>query len=126
MTAPAPLPARVANLVIDCNDLGVVTEFWSVLLGLPETSKEDDGWVDLAPLGAGGPVLSFQQVPEGKSLKNRLHLDLAVGDVVAAGGRAAALGATPASELHPGGGLPWRVWRDPEGNEFCFVTEEAR
>jgi predicted enzyme related to lactoylglutathione lyase len=121
VTTAAPLPARAANVVIDCNDLELVTEFWSVLLGLAETAKED-GWADLGPLGPGGPVLSFQQVPEGKSAKNRLHLDLAVDDVSAAGERAAALGATAASQLHPGGGSPWQVWRDPEGNEFCFVS----
>jgi hypothetical protein len=86
-------------------------------------------WFDLAPLGEGGPVLSFQLVPESKIVKNRLHLDIAVdpahGGAVAAGYRALALGAQPASELFAADSAPWQVWRDPDGNEFCLCTTAA-
>lgn len=119
---------RAAHLVIDVTDLDRVAGFWAALLDLGVTRRELD-WVDLAPLGRGGPVLSFQRVPEPKTVKNRLHLDLAVdpvaGGVVAAGYRAHALGATPATEIFAADSTPWQVWRDPEGNEFCFVTESA-
>jgi catechol 2,3-dioxygenase-like lactoylglutathione lyase family enzyme len=120
------LRVRAAHLVVDVTDLDRAAVFWSALLGIGVTIREA-GYLDLGPLGTGGPVLSFQLVPEAKAVKNRVHLDLAVdpgaGGVVAAGYRAHALGATPVSELHSADSAPWQVWRDPDGNEFCLVTE---
>lgn len=117
---------RAAHLVFDVNDLDKAAAFWAALLDLAVAHRGAD-WVDLAPLGGGGPVLSFQLVPERKVVKNRLHIDIAVsasgGGVVAAGRRAQALGAQAASPLHAAESSPWQVWRDPEGNEFCLVTE---
>ncbi|MFS2293481.1 MAG: hypothetical protein FWJ90_12370 [Actinomadura sp.] len=92
------------------------------LLGMKITAVSGD-WLDLEPLGGNGPCLSFQRVPEGKTGKNRIHLDLGVPDIGAAGKRAASLGATPAAGPMGDPGAPFRVWRDPEGNEFCFCTE---
>jgi catechol 2,3-dioxygenase-like lactoylglutathione lyase family enzyme len=112
---------RVTDLVVDCNDLGGQPAFWTGLLGLAQVSRSED-WVELGPLGAGGPALCFQLVPEAKMAKNRLHLDLLVPDAVAAGRRAAGLGATAVSALHQGREGPWQVWRDPEGNEFCLIS----
>ncbi|MEO3828650.1 VOC family protein [Actinomadura sp. B10D3] len=111
----------VGNIVIDCADLEAMAAFWGGLLGLKTTVANAD-WLDLERLGEGGPVLSFQRVPEGKKVKNRLHLDLDVPDVRAAGERAARLGATPAAEPMGNPASPFQVWRDPEGNEFCFCT----
>ncbi|MFC0038992.1 VOC family protein [Actinomadura rayongensis] len=114
---------KVTHVVFDCNDLDVVARFWGALLKL-ETTQRDDGWLDLEPLGKDGPVLSFQLVPEGKAVKNRVHLDLDVPDIAVAGERARALGATPASEpMGENPERPFQVWYDPEGNEFCFCTE---
>ncbi|MFD0686522.1 VOC family protein [Actinomadura fibrosa] len=112
---------KVANIVIDCADLEALGAFWGGLLGMKPTGRDDD-WLDLEPLGEGGPTLSFQLVPERKTIKNRLHLDLYVPDVAAAGERAERLGATPASGLMGRPEAPFRVWRDPEGNEFCLCT----
>ncbi|WP_030175708.1 VOC family protein [Spirillospora albida] len=113
---------KVGNIAIDCNDLEAMTAFWGTLLDLKTTSRSDD-WIDLEPLGEGGPVLSFQKVPESKSGKNRLHFDLDVPDIHAAGERARELGATPAgAPMGDDPDSPFQVWRDPEGNEFCFVT----
>lgn len=73
------------------------------------------------PAGA-GPRLLAQQVPEGKTAKNRLHLDVRVG----AAGRAAevarlvALGATEHGSFDEHGSS-WTVLTDPEGNEFCLT-----
>ncbi len=118
--------ARAAHLVVDVNDLDRAAGFWCALLELDVRDRTSD-WVDLGPLGVGGPMLSFQLVPEAKAVKNRLHLDLAVnpaaGGVVGAGQRARALGATPVTELFSPDKAPWQVWRDPEGNEFCLVTD---
>jgi len=119
---------RPAHLVVDVSDLERAVAFWSALLGSP-VSVTEAGYCDLGPLGAGGPVLSFQVVRDLKTAKNRLHLDLAAdpadGGVVAAGERARALGATAASEVFDRASAPWQVWRDPDGNEFCLVTESA-
>ncbi|WP_176611784.1 VOC family protein [Actinomadura sp. WMMB 499] len=112
---------KVGNLVFDCTDLDVMAGFWGGLLGMEETSRDED-WLDLQPLEGHGPVLSFQLVPEGKTIKNRIHLDLDVPDIHAAGERARRLGASPAGEPMGDPATPFRVWYDPEGNEFCFVT----
>ena len=70
----------------------------------------------------GRPRVLFQRVPEAKTVKNRVHLDLHVGpgrreDEVA---RLVRLGAT---ELHRGaqGPYEWATLADPEGNEFCVA-----
>lgn len=118
-------PARVAHLVVDCNDLARVSAFWSNLLGL-EVATTEDGWLDLEPLADGGPVLSFQRVPERKAVKNRLHLDLQVTDIGPEAERARALGASPASAVYAGQSGSWQIWRDPEGNEFCLVAADTR
>ncbi|WP_433231008.1 VOC family protein [Actinomadura formosensis] len=109
----------VGNIVIDCAELDAMAAFWGGLLGM-KTTMSSDNWLDLEPLGGNGPTLSFQRVPEGKTIKNRLHLDLDVPDIHAAGERAARLGATPAAEPVEGARTSFQVWRDPEGNEFCF------
>ncbi|MBO2459769.1 VOC family protein [Actinomadura violacea] len=116
MTSP-----KIGNIVIDCADLDAMAAFWGALLDLKATAA-DDGWLDLEPLGAGGPTLSFQRVPERKKIKNRYHFDLEVPDIHAAGERAEGLGAAPAGEPMGDPQAPFRVWRDPEGNEFCFCT----
>lgn len=124
-----PGPARVANIVVDCADLDVMAAFWGAVLGARVVKRERGEWLDLEPLADAsgartGAVLSFQQVQESKQVKNRLHLDVEV-----AGGEftrwrefVAGLGATEAGRVHAPDSLPWQVWRDPEGNEFCLVT----
>lgn len=118
---PSAPRVHVGHLVVDTADIDRAVAFWSALLELPVTAR-GDVWVDLAPVGAGGPVLAFQQVPEVKAGKNRLHIDLEVSDIDAAGDYALWLGATPMSAVQGPAGRTWRVWRDPEGNEFCLVT----
>ncbi|WP_344598231.1 VOC family protein [Actinomadura vinacea] len=112
----------MSNVVIDCTDLDVMIAFWGGLLGMKVTERQDD-WVDLEALGTDGPLLGFHLVPESKSGKNRVHLDIEVPDVRAAGERARELGATPHGEpMGENPARPFQVWLDPQGNEFCFVT----
>lgn len=106
------------QIVIDCQDVSAMAEFWGQLLERPY-GVPFDGWgaVDVDPM-----LLSFQQVPEAKSSpKNRLHLDIEVDDLIEAAERAESLGATRLTETHfeDGGGSV--VMRDIEENEFCFV-----
>jgi hypothetical protein len=66
------------------------------------------------------PRVLFQQVPEGKTVKNRMHLDLRVG-VERREAEVARLVAAGATELHRASQGPheWATLADPEGNEFC-------
>jgi hypothetical protein len=76
------------------------------------------------PLHERGPGLIFVPVPESKTLKNRLHLDLAPGpddDQEAEVSRLEALGARRIN-VGQGGDVTWVVLADPEGNEFCVLT----
>jgi glyoxalase superfamily protein len=71
---------------------------------------------------AGRPRVLFQAVPEPKTVKNRLHLDLRVGDE-AREDAVARLAARGATELYRGAQGPsrWVTMTDPEGNEFCVA-----
>jgi catechol 2,3-dioxygenase-like lactoylglutathione lyase family enzyme len=104
-------------------------EAWAVANDVPlETWGDFDARVD--PDGA-GPRLFFQKVPEPKTAKNRVHLDLAIGGgrgtppeesramIAAAVERAVAAGATMLREVDERG-EHWVVLQDPEGNEFCL------
>lgn len=104
------MSVRLQGVVIDANDLGLLARFWSGLLGLEVTRREPD-WISL------GPGLALRSVPEAKTVKNRVHIDVVADDFTEATARAAELGATPASEIQED---LWQVWRDPEGNEFCI------
>lgn len=78
---------------------------------------EDDPSVMLVPEAGSGLRIFFNQVPEGKTVKNRLHLDLAAQDPVAERQRLVALGATVLRRDDEG----WLVMADPEGNEYCLM-----
>lgn len=74
----------------------------------------------LPPDGDGGPQLLLQQVPEAKTTKLRMHLDIHTPDIEAEAGRLANLGARRAStETMAEHGSHWVLMEDPEGNEFC-------
>jgi predicted enzyme related to lactoylglutathione lyase len=101
---------RIGGIVIDVTDLDRMAAFWSGLLGL-KISRREDAWISL------GPELALQLVPEAKTVKNRIHLDLVAADWSAATARATELGGMPVDEVREG---LWQVWQDPEGNEFCL------
>lgn len=104
--------------MVDCGDVERVAAFWSSLLGLSVTKRWRQ-YVILESRG-GAPALSFQQVPESKASKNRVHVDISVDDLDVATDRAIRLGATVLGEITDDG-VTARVLADPEGNEFCFV-----
>jgi predicted enzyme related to lactoylglutathione lyase len=103
---------RINGIVIDANDLDLLAEFWSRLLGLAITRREED-WISL------GPHFAMQRVPEAKRVKNRVHFDLVADDFPQAVALAVELGASPVGEMQED---LWQVWRDPEGNEFCICV----
>ena len=102
-------------ICVDAADPVALARWWSELVG-GEVSVDQEGE---AILRGGGLPLLFLAVHDQKTVKNRLHLDLRVGDYDAAVERAISLGATPADEIYRGD--DWRVLRDPEGNEFCII-----
>jgi predicted enzyme related to lactoylglutathione lyase len=73
------------------------------------------------------PRLLFIEVPEGKQVKNRVHLDLEPTDRSRDNEieRVVALGATPLHDLRSDDGSGWLVLTDPEGNEFCILRSRA-
>ncbi|MGA7987811.1 MAG: VOC family protein [Candidatus Dormiibacterota bacterium] len=111
---------RVQTVVFDCSDTLLVASFWSEVLGLPVQELED-GDLGLEP-GGNKPDLLFQQVPEGKSVKNRLHLDVRPDDQDATVERLISLGARRTDIGQ--GDVSWVVMADPEGNEFCVLRPD--
>ena len=117
---------RLDLIQIDCADPTALAEFWCRMLGTTIKSVLGDPphYVNLAsPLDPpSGPTLAFQRVSEPKTLKNRLHFDVAVDDVESATVQVEALGGRRApSEDFDEYGFRWRVMSDPDGNEFCLI-----
>lgn len=111
-------------IVIDTVDPARIAPFWCALLGVRERGWFGDDYLMLTTDG-GAPPVAFQRVPEAKSVKNRLHVDLAVDDLDGAFAQIVALGGSAVSDiLEMPGGYRWRVMADPEGNEFCIVPRD--
>ncbi len=107
----------IGMVTIDCAEPLQLAAFWAEALGVSIQGDYDD-FVFLARPVEGGPVLGLQRVPEPRSGKNRVHLDLSGGARVTEVPRLVGLGATVVGE-HEMPGLVWTVLTDPEGNEFC-------
>jgi predicted enzyme related to lactoylglutathione lyase len=111
---------RIQCLCIDADDPATVASFWQSALGWRRTFEKEDEVVLEPPAGSPedgvAPDLLFLKVPEGKAVKNRLHLDLRPEDQAAEVARLEALGARRVSVGQ--GEVSWVVMADPEGNEF--------
>lgn len=108
------------GLALDCSDPERLAEFWAPALEYVRGRAVGD-YVELLPDGGPGPALLLQQVPEPKTTKNHMHLDLQVPDIHAEVQRLVALGARQLSEEpYREYGDTWIVMADPEGNEFCI------
>lgn len=104
------------SLTIDCADATEVGSFWAEALRRPLADGADATFASI-PAGDGGePALSFVQVPEGKTVKNRVHLDVSVGDRDAEVTRLVGLGGRVVASYDT-----WTTMADVEGNEFCVV-----
>ena len=145
-----PLPEL--GLTVDCTDAGAQALFWCRALDyalappprgwsdwssfLRDHAVPEEEWGDGAaihPRSGSGPSISFLRVPEPKTVKNRLHLDVRVsgGRDVEQGLREERIRATEADlvahgarlqrEDHVDDHLDHLVMQDPEGNEFCIV-----
>jgi len=92
----------------------------TIFRGLAGVRHPDDPYDPVSGAGKGRRLL-FQDVPEGKSVKNRLHIDIhsEPGGLEALVVRLEGLGATRVQEFDQGPAGHWWIMRDPEGNEFC-------
>jgi predicted enzyme related to lactoylglutathione lyase len=113
--------AAVFAVMLDCNDLDGQAAFWREILGIEERMRFPD-YIFLGRMGDQGPRLALQRVPEAKSAKNRMHLDLADADPEALISRVLALGGSRL-QSHQMGDTRWTVMADPEGNEFCITPK---
>lgn len=115
---PDDLPAyRLYELGIDSAEPREVAQWWADVFGVTVGGDPDKGWWWLNDVpGAPFEAMTFVSVPEHKTVKNRLHWDVAV--------------ASPDELLSAGASLlraadeeiSWHVFADPEGNEFCAFT----
>jgi predicted enzyme related to lactoylglutathione lyase len=105
----------ITGVTFDCADPDRVAAFWADAL-----SWEKHGHFVVPP--DGGPGMEFMHVPEEKTVKNRMHIDLYTDDLDVEIERLKGLGATVAWEERFPKDWPFRnvVLQDVEGNEFCL------
>lgn len=125
--------ASIKDIVFDSRHPGSTARFWARALhdyeiapydeeelarlrSIGVNDPEDDPSVLLVAIDGSLPRIFFQLVPEGKQIKNRVHLDLSATDTVAEVQRLCALGATVQAERDD-----WITMQDPDGNEFCLM-----
>jgi predicted enzyme related to lactoylglutathione lyase len=110
---------------IDCADLDRMVEFYTAALPYEPYGASGQTYRSIVPIDGNGPKVVFQKVPEAKVGKNRMHLDLIVGDrVEAEAARLVGLGARRLSQtLVEESGTHWLVLADPEGNELCLCLD---
>lgn len=115
---------RIQCVCIDAEDPSALATFWEQALGWRRTFANDDEVVIEPPEGSPEdgvvPDVLFLRVPEAKSVKNRLHLDLRPDDQAAEVRRLEGLGARRIS-VGQGADATWVVLADPEDNEFCVL-----
>jgi hypothetical protein len=125
--------SRLTEIVVDCHDPVAQAGFWAAALDY-HVVRTEDGQVEIAPWdreppdlaervrqGPSAPTLVFVTVPEGKTIKNRLHLDLRPVDASHAEEVRRLLGLGARRAEIGQGEVPWVVLADPEGNEFCVL-----
>ena len=120
------MSSRIASVVIDAVQPRVVADFWCHVLGW-HVLDEDDGVISIGPPDGAWPTIDVVPVPESKSVKNRLHLDLRADGTSTADElkRLLGLGARH-TDVGQGSDATWVVLSDPEGNEFCLLARTAQ
>lgn len=112
--------ARVGAVMIDCHDPDALIAFWSRIVGIEVAQKYPD-YVFGTKLPGNHIRLAFQQVPEDRTVKNRIHLDLSHEDPEALIAKIEMLGGSRLAD-HEVDGFHWTILADPEGNEFCVTA----
>ncbi len=114
-------------VTIDCADPYALAQFWSQVFGTEMNPDDLPGDAEASVvIGDGEPEILFNQVPEGKDAKNRVHLDFEPDEPRdEAVARLVELGATEIGDFRRDDGSGWWVLADPEGNEFCVLVSAA-
>jgi hypothetical protein len=118
--------SRIAVIAIDAVEPQVVADFWCAVLGWTVLEEDADG-LSIGPPDGAWPTIDVFAVPERKTVKNRLHLDLRADGVTTQEEleRLLALGARRA-DVGQGADVSWVVLSDPEGNEFCLLSRSVQ
>ncbi len=120
------MTSRLAVIAIDAHDVRAVAAFWCAVLGW-QVVEEEDGLVGITGDDPAAPGIDVLPVPEGKTVKNRLHRDLRADGTSTAAEleRLLALGARRLDVGQPAD-AGWTVLADPEGNEFCLLSRTVQ
>lgn len=121
------MTATIRAITIDCDNAQTLVNFWAQVLGTEPDPDENGTGPFFQSLGRSenssmDVAMMFIKVPEAKSVKNRVHLDLSTADRSADVARLVSIGATVVHEKDEWG-LTWTTLADPEGNEFCIAAE---
>ena len=111
--------AKAGAIMIDCHNPDALLAFWSEALGV-EAAQRYPNYIFCTPIPGNEIRLAFQRVPEDKTVKNRLHLDLTHEDPEAFIAKVEELGGSRLQD-HEVSGFHWTILADPEGNEFCVT-----
>ena len=124
--------ARFTELVIDCRDPNRVAEFWAAVLGYEVIDRGPHGEVEIGLPNrargdpAGAPTLVFVPVPEHKTVKNRIHIDVNPTETDQSNElrRLMRLGARRV-DVGQSQDVTWVVLADVEDNEFCLLRRRV-
>jgi predicted enzyme related to lactoylglutathione lyase len=116
------MSSTVFGVAFDAEDAQAVASFWASALGrtVADGATGDNAAISGDPAIPGSRI-GFHRVPEGKTVKNRMHLDLITTDFDAEVDRLIGLGATKLNEVKKEAGGHWATMADPEGNEFDVI-----
>ncbi len=120
------MPTTINHVNFDCHDTYAQAAFWCAVFEIPMNPEDQSGDPEASVDLTVGPSLLFEEVPEGKTVKNRVHLDLSPAttrDQEVA--RLEGLGAAVIRDQRRPDGTGWVVMADPEGNEFCVERSAA-
>ena len=120
------MTSRIAAIAINANDHTGIARFWAAALGW-QVVEEEPGFISIGPADGSWPTIDVAQVPEGKSVKNRLHLDLRAdgSSMREEVERLIGLGATRV-DVGQSPDVTWTVLADLEGNEFCVLSRSVQ
>ncbi|MBR7831698.1 VOC family protein [Actinospica durhamensis] len=128
------MTSKFTELAIDCADPRGLAGFWCAVLGYEVQDEDHELTIIGSPLVPEGkkrlgpvpPTLTFVRVPEGKTVKNRLHIDVNPTDLSQDEevNRLLGLGARHA-DVGQGEDVSWVVLVDPEDNEFCVLADRC-
>jgi hypothetical protein len=116
------MSSSMFGVAFDARDAQAAASFWATVLGrtVADGATSDNALIEADPAIPGSRI-GFHRVPEGKTVKNRMHFDVITTDFDAETERLIGLGATKLNEVN-GAAAHWVTLADPEGNEFDLIA----